>query len=101
MKELTFDALRKEFGEYNNGGEEYAIAQYPYIDTVAGSSNEYVTQGESYYFALGYDREGNAYRLIWEITNPDTEDESEACDWDEFEAQPISADLAPWHPDNL
>lgn len=96
-QEITFDRLVAAYGEYTKDGIEYAIQQNPYADTVAGLSNSYVVNGETYYFARGYDREGNPVRLIWEITNRDTEDESEACDWDVFEVEPIAAPPAPWH----
>jgi len=95
-KEITFDGLVAEYGKYTKDGVEYAIQQNPYFDYVAGSSTAYVVHGETYYFASGYDREGNSVRLIWEITNKETEDESDACDWDVFEAQPNYGDPAPW-----
>ena len=50
--------------------------------------NAYMQQGGSscWYEAAGEDREtGEDYKVRWAITNADTEDESEACDWDEFE----------------
>ncbi len=34
------------------------------------------------YVGRGYDEEGNEYRLVWEIANPETDDESNACNWD-------------------
>ena len=36
-----------------------------------------------WYEAAAEDEDGNTYRVIWSITNPDTEDESDACDWSE------------------
>jgi hypothetical protein len=98
---MTFESLTAEYGTYTKDGVDYAITQNPYADYVAGSSTAYVVNGETYYFAQGYDRQGNPFRLIWEITNKDAEDESDACDWDVFEAEPSAADSAPWHPDSL
>ena len=34
-----------------------------------------------WYQASAEDGEGNDYTVIWTIKNPDTEDESDACDW--------------------
>ena len=98
----TFESLTAIYGEYTKDGASYVITQNPYVDYVAGSSTAYVVNGETYYFASGFDREGNAVRLIWEITNQETEDESDACDWDDFTVQPLpGADCAPWHADYL
>jgi hypothetical protein len=96
---ITFDGLIAEHGEYIKDGVSFAIEQSPYLEYIAGSSTAYVVQGETYYTAIGYDRAGNPFRLWWEITNHGTEDESEACNWDTFEAQPISADPACWSKD--
>lgn len=101
MSNVTFDTLTAKYGTYTKDGVDYAITQNPYPDYVAGSSTAYVVNGETYYFAQGYDREGNQVRLIWEITNTETEDESEACDWDEFTVEPRGGDFAPWHPESL
>lgn len=48
-----------------------------------------------WYEASATDEAGNQYRVIWEITSPDEEDASYACNWD-----------APWavldeHNDNV
>jgi hypothetical protein len=83
---ITFDSLVSQYGVYGKNGY------------VAGASTDYVISGETYYFAAGYDRAGNSVRLIWEITDNETEDESEACDWDVFDVQPNYGDPAPWHP---
>jgi hypothetical protein len=36
-----------------------------------------------WYEAAAEDADGNEYRVIWEISNPDAEDEGDACDWSE------------------
>lgn len=100
MSNATFDTLTAEFGNYTKDGVDYAITQNPYQSYCAGSSTAYMVAGENYYVASGYDRAGNGVRLIWEITNPETEDESDACDWEDFTVEPQPfADCAPWHPD--
>jgi hypothetical protein len=98
MSNVTFESLTKQYGQYTAAdGTEYCISQNPYPDYVAGNSTPYVVQGETYYFAPGYDRAGNLVRLIWEITNNETEEESEAYDWDSFVAEDRGGDPAPWH----
>ena len=37
------------------------------------------------YTSKAIDEDGNNYSLIWEITDKESEDESNACDWSEFE----------------
>ena len=37
----------------------------------------------AWYEAAAEDDNGNDYRVIWEISNPDAEDESDACAWSE------------------
>jgi hypothetical protein len=54
----------------------------------------YLQQGgtptQTWYEAAGEDRAtGDDYKIYWEITQSDTEDESEACDWDEFEVNKL------------
>lgn len=85
----TFESLTEQYGTYTKDGADYAITQNPYVNS--GTA----------YVAHGYDRAGNDVRLTWEITNTETEDESEACDWAAFEVEPQSGNLAPWHPANL
>ena len=50
-------------------GMELRTVQDPYIDG-------------DIYRAIAVDPEDNEYEVKWEITNPDTTDESESCDWD-------------------
>ena len=91
MNTPTFDSLTEQYGDYKDvDGTEYCLTQYPYPDTIRGGVVGYV--------AHGYDRAGNPMHLAWEITNSETEDESEACDWDVFDAQP-GGNYAPWSPD--
>lgn len=98
----SFEFLTAIYGKYTKDGMDYAITQNPYVDNVAGSSTAYIVNGENYFFAHGFDRQGNAVRLIWEITSPEAEEESEACDWDDFTVEPRPGeDCAPWHPEYL
>lgn len=57
------------------------------------TQNAYIDQGgapaETYYTAMAKDAEGNEYRVKWEITLSEEEqeqetDESNMCDWDVY-----------------
>jgi len=78
-----------DFGTIVDGYELIDLTQNAYI-TQAGAP------AECYYQALGESRsrtdvdgEPVRYMVKWEIANPDTEDESEACDWDAFEIEQV------------
>lgn len=46
------------------------------------------TAGDPYYTAIAADAEGNEYKVRWEITCPDADEESDACNWAEYEVTP-------------
>jgi hypothetical protein len=54
---------------YINGGSVRAGGNSPYELT-------------AWYEAEAEDADGNEYRVIWTIDNPDAEDQSDACDWE-------------------
>lgn len=58
-------------------GERIVPEQPAYIDNG-------VIRGEytALYRADYKDKKGGEYEVVWEIINQDTEDESEACNWD-------------------
>ena len=65
-------------------GKKLRICE-PYLDGIQGK--------ELYYTAYAYevddaDKE-KRYRLRWEIINSDTEDEGNACEWDDFSIEKI------------
>ena len=99
MMDITFEKLVDKFGAYHKNGLSYCIEQSPYLSYVAGSTNGYVIQGETYYRAFGYDSIGNGYYFWWEIINPEAEDESDACDWNNFTLQPVVNLPASWFDD--
>lgn len=53
------------------GGQEFRTIQDPYV-----------SDDGSQYKALAVDVFDNEYVVLWDVTNPDTTDESEACHWD-------------------
>lgn len=42
----------------------------------------HITDDGAQYVANALDAEGNEYIITWEVTNYETTDESESCDWD-------------------
>jgi hypothetical protein len=67
-----FDDMKKKFGSYQTEFGEVALEQDAYI------------YGYCYYTACAVDALGNDYCFKWDIINHECEDQSEACDWDEF-----------------
>ena len=94
----TFDSLAAKYGTYTKDGVDYTLEQDAYPDTNAGSGviGGIIMPGENYYTAAGFDRAGNSVNLVWAITNADTDDAGDACNWDEFEIAPSFGDPAPW-----
>ena len=45
---------------------------------------------DTQYYAEGEDVEGCLYSITWDITNHDTENEDEACDWDNYQIKKIN-----------
>jgi hypothetical protein len=46
------------------------------------TQNPYVSDDGEFYNAHAVDQDNNEYQLTWVVTNHDTDDESETCDWD-------------------
>ena len=75
----TFESLAEENGIYTDkDGKEYVLMQQPYLDYIGGKFNR------NMYMASGRDKQGADYYLCWDITGPETGDESDACNWEEF-----------------
>ncbi len=49
------------------------LQQEPYLDG---------TPDEPYFTALAIDENGNQYDIIWDIVNPESDDDGDRCDWD-------------------
>ena len=76
-------------GTIVDGGHFMDLAQDAFI-------NQDGTPPECYYMAYAYSRsktddDGDpiVYKVRWEIENHETEDESEACDWDKFTVEEL------------
>ena len=65
-----------QYGEVEFKGLKLVLKQHPYID-----QDSY---GAVVYRARATNAAGDHYELEWDITDPNSEDESEACDWDVF-----------------
>jgi hypothetical protein len=64
-------------------GKKLELMQNAYVDG---------TSENVHYTARAVDSEGNEYKVTWEITHPDFAmlgDESDACNWDEYEVTKI------------
>lgn len=72
------EKLARNNGETNYNGEHYTLTQMAYL------------KDDSTYTALAIrsnderDEDGyqTAYTITWSISNPEAEDEGDACDWD-------------------
>lgn len=49
------------------------------------------TNEEPYYVAVALDAQGRDYEITWEIIEgcENEEDESQCCDWDDYEVNPL------------
>lgn len=61
--------------------ERYILTQLPYV-TGTDEAPYYTAMAIKDSDTANQDKEVPAYRITWDITNADAEDESEACDWD-------------------
>lgn len=73
-------ATRPGFGEVQHEGKTITLTQQPYLHADT-------------YRASGVDAAGDLYQVDWAITNPDAEDESDACDWNDYTVQHIGSNL--------
>lgn len=80
--------LKKEHGTVTVEGVTINILQPPYLDgdvyQAVGMTDAQIEEaGGLGNVVLPCDAH---YQLTWDIANPDAEDESEACDWDDVGA---------------
>ncbi len=71
----------EEFGTVDYCGEELEIIQQPYASDLIGQ--------EDFYTAEAQCNRGRLFKVLWPITNIDCDDESNACDWDNYEVSII------------
>jgi len=79
-QEYDRQTLIDQNGIYQLGDTKLYLTQYPYI-------NQGGTPTQVFYQAHAIDDDGNSYMIFWDIINEDTEDESEACDWEDYTVQ--------------
>ena len=70
------DALEAQHGTYEHNGKLLYLIQQPYPSDIIGE--------EDCYTATALDHAGRDYRLVWPVANPDADDGSDACDWDDY-----------------
>ena len=74
-----------DYGTVEYKGLEISLKQQPFCDTQ--HRNNYLSR--IVYQAYGEDSAGNDYLITWPITNADAEDESDCCDWEDYEVKAI------------
>lgn len=79
------------YGTVNYNGVKLELNQLPYADTDFSTQYEEVdSQGYSRlvnptaYFADAEDSEGNLYVVKWRIIDEHCDDESNACNWEDY-----------------
>lgn len=73
MKEIIYGCVEYE-------GKTLYMTQNPF----ASSRTDRLTE----YEAAAKDDEGNCYNIFWPIVDEFAEDESDACDWEDYEVEP-------------
>ena len=71
----------QNYGTVEYKGKTLTIKQSPYLN--------YNTVMGDHYKSMAEDEEGNEYIVRWDIINPDCEDESDACDWQDYQIEEI------------
>lgn len=75
----------KDYGTVEWEGKELVIMQAAHITRRLGADgNGYIIECDVYK-AWAIDEDEKDYDIVWQIVNPDAEDESDCCNWDEFE----------------
>jgi hypothetical protein len=64
-----------DHGTVEHDGKTLTLQQQPYCD---------LHDGVPTYMASCVDEDGNDYKAYWEITDDETENEDECCDWDDY-----------------
>ncbi len=66
----------KDYSSLDYKGKTLTLMQDAYLD---GDCD-----GNGYYTAHAIDDDDNDYQIFWEIINHDCEDQSSACDWNDY-----------------
>jgi hypothetical protein len=74
-----------EYGTVEFYGKTLILMQSPYCDTYFGDGDQ-----RTCFFAHAR-CETNEYIIRWEITDKETEDASEACDWEDYYVRDLGA----------
>jgi|GEM_PF-3175229 hypothetical protein len=87
-----FDSLEQvDYGTVRFGNKTLYQTQQAYAGTDFSTQYEEVDEhgftsliNPSVYFASAIDEENNEYEVKWLVTNEEAEDESDACDWNDY-----------------
>ncbi len=63
--------FEERFGSVECFGRKIVIVHLPYIE-------------QDHYQSVGEDEDGNEYMIKWKITNRYAQDESDACNWEDY-----------------
>ena len=81
MDHGTYDGV--DYGTVDYKNKTLKIMQLPYADSIGHSCDREV------YRAIAEDEQGEEFEIIWDVINPEREDQSECCDWSEFSVRKI------------
>jgi hypothetical protein len=84
MTTVNVDGIDYELDELADNGDVWYNGMRLYLLRPA-----YVSEDGDYYLAPAIDAEGNRYRVTWDVTNHDAENEDESCDWDIYEVYKV------------
>lgn len=80
---MNLEKMATNNGEFTQEGIHYILTQQAYIDTYGNGITVYSATAIRADSTPDENGDVKLYNIKWEITNHETEDESEACNWDE------------------
>jgi hypothetical protein len=78
----TYAQNKKENGSVEFEGKELACLSQAYVD-----QDFNYAPALTYYTCKARDEEGNYYRVMWQMTNEEAEEEENCCDWDDYSVE--------------
>jgi hypothetical protein len=75
---VTYDIDEDDYGTVEYDGKTLILLQMPYCDDDFRHGHRIV------YKAKAKDNEGKEYQIYWRIINENSEDELDACDWEDY-----------------
>ena len=69
--------MKKDYGTLNHKGKTLTLMQDAYLDT------------DNFYTAHAIDDDDNDYQIFWEIITHDCDDQSDACNWNDYSVKKL------------